>query len=295
MDGELGGLGQDGAFGDDGRFHPLSAGADPSGCGALDADGDTSFNVSLNAVDASGAAGDALGIEATGCGRPGAAACPRRDLRDVYYGALGRDAQSVSYEDADGRLRTVRTASPYGAYLIVRRSASADAAQGLSIGGGTGPGEVIRKVAFRDGRSCTFPKPGSAVSATPCDLPGVEPAAPRVTHAQLATRVRAHAYRRGGRYWAISVGFRARAAITTAGQAYAILLRNPNAKDGLSLIGLTRQDVAAGSVVTKRTAFPASSGVHTGEVRLVASATPGRYEPSPDDGVLVGRFEVDVP
>jgi hypothetical protein len=289
VDGRLGLLGQDGAFGDDGRFHPLPAQSGSHGCAALDAAGDTSFNVTMDAVPASGAAGGYLGIDVPGCGRPGTRACPQRDLRDVSYGLLGRAAASVTYEGDDGALDTVPALPPYGAYLVVRRSSASlgfGPSHGPSIGDGISPGGgAVREVTFRDGRSCSFPGP--------CALLGSK--APTPTPAQLATAVRAHPYFRHGRYWTIAVSFRARAAITTAGQAYAILLDNPHAKDGVSLIGVTRNDIAAGAVVTKHTVFSAASGVHTGEVRLLTTTTPSRFQYQPGAGVLVGRFSVRVP
>jgi hypothetical protein len=297
-DGKLGVLGQDGAFRDDGRFHPLPAQSGSLACGAPDASGDTSLSISANAVPASGAAEGFLGIDVPGCGRPGRKACPRQDLRDVYYGLLGREATSVTYEGDDGKLHTARTLPPYGAYLIVRRSASIGrgTSRGPSIGSGPNPaGGPIRKITFRNGRSCTFPKPGLGAPYQPCPLPGLRPAAPVYTHAQLATPVRARPYFRRGRYWTVSVSFRARAAITTAGQAYVILLRHPRARYGVSLIGFTRQNIAAGTVVTKRTVYSTPSGVYTGEVRLLSTATPGAFQFQPGAGTLVGRFKVRVP
>jgi hypothetical protein len=298
VDGKLGVLGQDGAFRDDGRFHPLSAQSGSLACGALDARGDTSFNISAGTIPASGAAGAFLGIDVPGCGRPGTKACPDQDLRDVSYGLLGREATSVTYEGDDGKLRTARTVPPYGAYLIVRRSASAgrDTSRSPSIGSGPNPaGGPIRKITFRNGRSCSFPKPGPGVRYQPCALPGLRAAAPVYAHAQLATPIRARPYLRRGRYWTISVSFRARAAIATAGQAYVILLRHPRARLGMSLIGFTRHDIAAGTVVTKRTVYSTPSGVYAGEVRLLSTTTPGAFHYQPGAGTLVGRFKVRVP
>ena len=295
--GKLGVLGQDGAFGDDGRFHPLSAQSGSRACGALDANGDTSFNISADAVPASGAAGGFLGIDVPGCGRPGTKACPDQDLRDVSYGVLGREAASVTYEGDDGKLHTARAVPPYGGYLIVRRSASIGrgTSRGPSIGSGPNlAGGPIRKITFRNGRSCTFPKPGPGARYQPCALPAMRPATPVYTHAQLATPVRARPYLRRGRYWTISVSFRARAAIATAGQAYVVLLRHPPARYGMSLIGFTRHDIAAGSVVTKHTVYSTPSGVYTGEVRLLSTTTPGGFQFRPGAGVLVGRFNVRV-
>ena len=110
-------------FGDDGRFHPLSAnflGGGAFNCGTQDARGDAFLNERDIALPASGLTGAEADVSG-GCygGRRRPSACPRRDLRDVYYGLLGPDAVSVTYTTRTGALRTSATAGGDGAYLIV--------------------------------------------------------------------------------------------------------------------------------------------------------------------------------
>ena len=292
VNGRLGVIGQNGVFNDDGRFHPLGPMSGSLACQTVDAQGNTVFSVSMSAVPASGGLGGLVGIDVGGCsGKP----CPPGDLRGVYYGFVGPDAESITYDGDDGAQHVMRPLAPYGAYLIVRRVTDTSDT-GFSVG--PDPGPVVRKVTFRDGRSCTFPRAAPGARYEPCAPFDRQPSAPKYTHAQLAAPIRAHPYLhrvRRGAYWSISVSFRARAAITTAGQSYVILLHNPRAKDGISLIGFTRSDIAAGAVVTKRATYQPPSGVHTGEVRLVTTTAPGPFIYQAGKGSLVGRFKVRIP
>jgi hypothetical protein len=192
-DGELGVLGQDGAFGDDHRFHALSqedavAGAD--GCGALAADGRLFLAVQSQAVPASAypqACLPRVDYErgARDPGEPRIPLCPARDGRALFYGALGPDVRSISYSLAthtetvsemgrthdfmlsrsvyalDGPLVTVPTVGTQGAYLIVAQQlpgASSDTGgPGAPDGSATLPHGVyqpIRAITYRDGAVC---------------------------------------------------------------------------------------------------------------------------------------------
>jgi len=117
--GQLGVLGRDGAFADDGRFHalPLQQSEGYERCAPLDAHGRAYL------------AGSIVGVAASayqlGCtpvwnkpapGEP--ASCPAGDERELDFGLLGPQALSVTYE-ADGHTHTVPTVGPQGAYLIV--------------------------------------------------------------------------------------------------------------------------------------------------------------------------------
>jgi hypothetical protein len=109
-DGQLGVLGQDGAFGDDHRFHPFSlqdAVAGLEGCASLDADGRLFEAVQSQLVPASAYPPACMPraeyeAGARDPGDPGMALCPRADERLLFYGALGPEVESISYS-----LRTV--------------------------------------------------------------------------------------------------------------------------------------------------------------------------------------------
>jgi hypothetical protein len=119
LGGQLGVLGQDGAFADDGRFHALPA--QPSvgyeDCTALDRYGQTYLADSLVGIAASGfELGCTPPWNKPAPGEP--AQCPAGDERELDFGLLGPQALSVTYE-ADGRSHTIPTVGPQGAYLIV--------------------------------------------------------------------------------------------------------------------------------------------------------------------------------
>jgi len=178
--GRIGALGQDGSYGNDGRFHPLAA-TQNFPCDRTDASGHLFVDVFEREVVASGASGE----HGPGCvpnQPPGGVprpqplrhvpTCPRRDLRNVAYGVLGPDAVNITYTIA-GRQRTVPT-GPDGAYIVVL-PATAQTCSITSPGGGRrcllSSGEmtagqlesgVITAVGYRDGHVCHLPAPGPA-------------------------------------------------------------------------------------------------------------------------------------
>ena len=109
----IGVLGQDGAFGNDGRFHPLSRNLFEFtfSCGALDGAGHAFVNEVDGALPASALAN--ANTSAGGCYQvrvrlrgKSQPICPRADLRDVFFGLLGPDAESVTYRTASGASAT---------------------------------------------------------------------------------------------------------------------------------------------------------------------------------------------
>ncbi len=192
-DGELGVLGQDGAFGDDHAFHALSqedAVAGSDGCGALDADGRLFLAVQSQAVPASAdpeACMPRVDHErgARDPGDPRIPLCPPQDGRALFYGALGPDARSITYSlhtrtealsepgrlhgfkatrsvyALDGPMVTVPTFGTQGAYLIVARQLSGAASDTFGPGAPNGSATLphgqyqpIRAITYRDGTVC---------------------------------------------------------------------------------------------------------------------------------------------
>jgi len=115
--GQLGQLGVDGVFGDDGRFHPLGSNVlygtseEPIQC-VLPSQ---SFLYGDASADRSG---DPVPTEGV---RP-----PARELRSISFGLLGPHAASVTYKTSSG-LRTEPVSPGTGAYLIVEPVAQAGA------------------------------------------------------------------------------------------------------------------------------------------------------------------------
>jgi hypothetical protein len=212
--GTVGVLGQDGAFANDGRFHPLSENylEMPFGCTITDARGNGFLNVFLQDAPASdllggpsSAAGGCHPADQRGSG-PHEHSCPPADLRDVYYGLLGPDAVSITHLTASGGLVTSPTTESAGAYLVVLPHATKgclvpDASQRFprqcrvgfqgDTGGPALESGAVTAVTYRDGRTCHTPPPGSMASLRGgCPPVGfASPQTQRITPAQLATPI----------------------------------------------------------------------------------------------------------
>ncbi len=192
-DGQLGVLGEDGAFGDDHRFHALSAQDAVTGsdsCAALDADGRLFMAVQSQAVPASAYPEACIPrVEhergARDPGEPGIPLCPSEDGRALYYGALGPDVESVTYSlrtrsetvKQPGRFRdfaitrsvyalhgpttTLPTVGPQGAYLIVAGQLPGAPSDTFGPGAPNGTATLphglyqpIRAITYSDGVVC---------------------------------------------------------------------------------------------------------------------------------------------
>jgi hypothetical protein len=167
VNGTIGVLGTDGAFANDGRFHPLSSNVFEFtfSCGALDGGGHAFINEADTAIPTSALAN--ANTSAGGCyqvpvrldghARP---VCPKADLRDVFFGLLGPDATSLTYRTASGALINQHTSGPGGAYLIViEHSGGIGGETGgptLSSGVDTSP---IQTVNYTAGRVCNLTAP----------------------------------------------------------------------------------------------------------------------------------------
>jgi hypothetical protein len=215
--GVIGSIGEFGAWGDDGRFHPLpAAGSEVSlqfRCGDLDAAGHAFLNVTDTTAIAN-ATGDAVtngsargaaarvelcpassrtGHPRLGLPRP----CPAGVLRNISYGVLGPQATSITYLARDGRTVTEPTAGPDGAYLIVapQRAGCTASSQLQCAGGSVGPlleSGTIVAVHYRSGRVCRLPQADARglVRSASCPLVGYQPpGAPAVSGAELAAPV----------------------------------------------------------------------------------------------------------
>jgi hypothetical protein len=189
VNGRLGALGQDGAFHNDGRFHPFSTNYFANfveNCGTLDGRGhayasNDEFGFVANGLqpntDGTCSPDSAVPRALRGLWRPPPPArpipnkCPAAALRDFFFGLLGPDATSVTYTSATGKSVTVRTASPDGAYLIVLphdasfagvTSVDASLGEAGSATGGTTPsdfiGNPIREIHYSDTAPCLLPR-----------------------------------------------------------------------------------------------------------------------------------------
>jgi hypothetical protein len=173
VDGRIGVLGRDGAFRDDGAFHPFSRTfIEGRGCGTEDGRGNAFANEQLHGVPASALFG-VRQHTAGGCYGSGRSTgeCPPGALRDVYLGLLGPDAESVTHVTPGGGTAVTATAGPDGAYLIVlphsrtRCPPHAGECFGNDTGYSVGPimeaNEVVRAVSYRGAATCVLPTPAA--------------------------------------------------------------------------------------------------------------------------------------
>jgi hypothetical protein len=177
VDGRIGVLGRNGAFNDDGAFHPLSPTfMEGPGCGTEDARGDAFVNEQLHGLPLSALLDDQLHTHG-GCyrSRRSATACPPGALRDVYFGLLGPDAASVTHVTPSGGTAVTPTAGPDGAYLIVLPHSSVRCPPRAPFCFGNGLGytgspqmeafEVVRAVSYRGAATCVLPTPAALAAA----------------------------------------------------------------------------------------------------------------------------------
>lgn len=323
LDGKLGALGQDDAFHDDGRFHELPASAAPdevNGCALLDADGRLFTNITADDRPASAwiGSGGRLGgcVPATSSPAERGAditpaerrhglrpppICPQRDLRNIYYGLLGPQAQSVTYV-LNGQRHTLDTVGPQGAYMFVTRAAKHQLLDFANAGTADivpvdGP---IKEIHYRDGSTCHLTAKswiGGRYACTP-PLPepvGYVPVEKAAKPAEVAAPVRVWLAREDG-LRVLRVSFTARLAVTDARRIYTIRWRAPGTPPGGYAGTSTEGDLRAGSRVTRtlirRGLRP---GLVTGSVILQQAIGPGGLEGPGSVQVKVGSFAFRVP
>lgn len=263
--GELGVIGQDGAFSNDGRFHalPVDYVEGPFPCSPMDARGHAFAGVFLDGTPASGQ------LVEQSCSAPGrrvtpsTSECAAGDERLVMAGMAGPLARTITYADPGGALQTVSTAGPQGAYLIVLRApAKLGSEAGEYEPGGPGLG-TIRQITYADGQVCNpGQERGRAVRA--CPHVGERPiTAPGLTASSVATPVSVTLVNKPVRmrYRTVVlpmfiISFRARLPVTSGASAYLVSVRcSANAQEGPIL-----SDVRAGEIITKEIAQNNCSG-----------------------------------
>jgi hypothetical protein len=293
-DGKLGVLGRDGAFNDDGRFHPL--GADSSltrgDCAPLDGANRLFLTAAVDYIAASGTHSCYLARFFRG-GPPPGPSCRASSLRSVYFGTLGPEAKSVTYR-AGGQLRTLPTRGPEGAYLIVVRAKMQSRSDSTQVG--LLPlGSPIRSIHYRHGRVCHLPVRGRPRPGHSCVPEGYVPAkADGIRAEDVTAPVRARVVHTHNNRQSIVVTFTARAPVTDARSVYTVTFaRGTPPGDFYGL--MTQGDVRAGQTITKRLTLR-KRGTYRVTVRFVHERGPviGAVPRLPDDGLLVGRATIRV-
>lgn len=280
--GQLGALGIDSAFADDGRFHRLLPAASIFlDCAPPDASGHVFLSGAGWLVSASGeVAPDSALAERPACRFPGDLSrgprCAASAMRSVFYGFLGPDALTIQYTYRGVR-HVERVTGPDGAYLVVLPAPAAASSRRAQLAGLVEPPTTIH-VAYRGGRSC-------AIAGLDCGLVGYQPGPlrmpPRSSVTTTAT-ARFHASLVVGLLPsgpAITISFDARVAITNTRYSYTVRLRRPNTSacraalehtgGGVPLVKATSGTVRAGERVTLALPLiPLCPGRYTGTVSL---------------------------
>jgi hypothetical protein len=270
--GQLGELGIDGVFHDDGRFHPIPADVLPeiSRVGTPSAEDDATETVSCQ-LAGQVVVGEHVGVDRSAGAADGRErAQPRSALRDISFGLLGRDAVSVHYREGSS-VRAEPVLAPLGAYLIVRRTAPHQHA-GVGYGslgteGDLPPSAPLVAITYRlDGRLCergpVLPPGVSAHLSDQCSrphYPNSRHTPPPNLHERLHVQLRiSHRLITGAQ-----LSFTAPLAVTSARENYAIQVPDVSCEEttvrglrprdvgarGYSVTSLNR-DVARGATVT---------------------------------------------
>ena len=330
LDGKLVALGQDGAFGNDGRAHelPLSTNVERLNCSFVDGHGRVFDSVTIKSQPASAAPG--VHCEPPGTYAPSHHAafstCALADERNLYYGMLGADAASITYS-AGSRSHTVATVGPGGAYLIVtagtthRYSGAAGSREraGLYVSDDVPVYSPITAIHYRGGATCHLVTAerwiyGPRACAPPLAEPfgWVQIGVP--THAQLATPIHATLIRDAEGRRAIRVRFTSRVAISSLRGQYQLQWHEPGMAPGVyasgpidegasaSYSGLIPQgrNIAAGQTLTKtlnqnRFSPPLAPGNTTGRVILDYATGPLIGAEEDAAKIPVGTFKIKVP
>jgi hypothetical protein len=260
---QLGVIGQDGAFANDGRFHllPTDYLEGPFPCGPLDGGGHAFSGVLIKGIPASAMTVEPGCVTAErpndGAQRPGLPHCPAADERLLMAGLAGPQALSVTYTDEHGTPRTVPTVGPQGAYLI----ALADPKPGTEAGEFSplpGPGGgTITAVAYRDGHVCRLPARADSyatcppVGRAPLTPPGLRSASVSAPISVRLGRERAPSGSRTASIEVLKISFRARVAVSGGSSEYVVAVKFPGSGGncGIETVDPTQSDIRAGEIV----------------------------------------------
>jgi hypothetical protein len=311
VDGKLVAVGQDHAFGNDGRYHVLGVTSGGAGfgdwCSALDRYNRLFINQMWGEQPAS--------AWQSRCFAPGSPSgghkahepeCPLRDERNLYFGLLGPDAKSVTYV-LEGQHHTLATSGPEGAYLIATRSTPGQLLTGVGTGGVVPVDGPITEIHYKDGPTCHITSKswiGEAYACTPSLKEPVGYVAPpdlSYTHPQVATPVHATLIRTGKGRYELRLAIRSRVALRNAQSGYNFVWYVPGTRFGNHGGYRTEVNIAAGQTVSTTTCPLPAGDIH-GTVSLYEPNEP--YENKSEVvyafkyekvGELVGSFSVHVP
>lgn len=245
--GRLGELGIDGAFHDDGRFHPLPADALPDVLSDFEG-----WSFENCAPPGQIYAGDSVGLKASAANDPRSGHGVAADRREISFGLLGTHAVSVSYREGSAT-RTQPVLPRLGAFLIVqpytsgRRLGSVSETVGsdqpFPYSGPASPNGALVTISYRyDGKLCTIT---GKEHSRPCGLSNYPPPRPAplpVIREPLRVALQTH----GRLITGGSLSFTAPYPVTSANQGYFL-----TAHIGRRVLGISGSDanVARGATV----------------------------------------------
>jgi hypothetical protein len=247
-DGQLGQLGVDGAFHDDGRFHPLPTDALPGDLADV-AGWMTGDCASPGAIYA----GDSVGLELNAATSPLQGAGVPADRREISFGLLGVHAVSITYREGS-QTRTQPVLPGLGAYLIVQRYTSGRPLGSVSETDGrdepgnysapAGPNGALTAITYRyAGRLCVDRGNLRLASCGLSEVPPPRPAALPIVHEPLHAHLQIHDHV----ITSAQITFRAPYPVTNAEESYSVSA--PVCHRGLSGDS-TREDLERGALVT---------------------------------------------
>ncbi|HEY5196441.1 MAG TPA: hypothetical protein VIJ51_05390 [Solirubrobacteraceae bacterium] len=305
-DGELGELGIDGAFHDDGRFHPLPASELPtdsmSGAAANSScvlAGQT-FEGTIDGIDRSAAstasgAGPAGAPESTGS--PG----PTGHRRAISYGMLGAHALGITYDLGAGS-RTATVIPGSGAYLLVEAEPSTQ--PGETYGGRRGvdapnalrptPSGALSAISYRFGAKVCSDGTG-VPSANRCPRPAGLPRARPPRLANLHRPVHVTLEIRHGLIYGAELEFTAPYAVTSAREGYGIAM--PISGTGDTIGGSIDHDIARGAIVRDRLPYVfANTPVGRSQlIEVLFTSSPTASDIEHPTGVIIGTATIREP
>ncbi len=247
-DDRLGQLGVDGAFHNDGRFHPLPTDALPEVI--ADAGGQMAGDCSSPGATYSG---DSVGLELSAATSPPQGAGVPADRREISFGLLGVHAVSITYREGS-QTRTQPVLPGVGAYLIVQRYTSGRPLGSFSESDGrdepgnysspAGPNGALSAITYTyAGRPCVDRGNLRQASCGLSEVPPPRPAALPIVHEPL----RAHLHIHNHVITSAQISFHAPYPVTNADESYSVTA--PACHRGLAGEG-SRADIARGALVT---------------------------------------------
>lgn len=282
-DGQLGELGTDGAFADDGLFHPFPAEVVQSFPGGSTEDG-TEIEAGTCTLAVSSAWGSAVAAELWGVDRNAASSHGPQDLpvaqrRDISYGLLGPHAVKVTYQEGSS-LRNEAVVPGLGAYLIVQPGAAGADHEGSGEAPGTqtpgyGPGAdgALATITYDENETTCEngydARTGGKVGiAHACPPPAPPVSSATAAAASLRVHPQIHLRVRSGGVVAADVSFRAPFAVRSAAEGYSLWSEGCGPKRQGSAASVFNRDVARGATVHLELPYPFAARCSKGVVPI---------------------------